>query len=428
MDDAIPFAPPPCPLPRSAGVICEFNPFHNGHARLLTAMREAVGEGGCVLCLMSGRFVQRGTPALADPYLRARMALLGGADLVLELPFPWSCAGAEGFAEAGVHILRGLGVDILAFGSETGDLPLLRAAATAMAMPGFREACARLVRDGTGTTEAFIRTVRVFLKGVPSCSPVPADFPASNDLLAINYLRALDRQGGGMTPLILRRQGLPYREDVLRDPAAPSASALRLLIRENPPDRLGDLLAGTMPTPALELLLSAIRAGEAPSWEDALLPYFHGLFRLSEPGSLRQVAELSGGLADRMVRAAREAGRPEDFMEALRTRLYPDARLRRGMLYATAGVRAEDVKFPPTYTTLLAANATGCHFLRALRKRRNAPVAVVTKPSHAPAGRQNHLAKQADALFTLSLPVPTGADRLTRQSPYILSDNERSPS
>lgn len=428
MDDAIPSAPPPCPLPRSAGVICEFNPFHNGHARLLTAMREAVGEGGCVLCLMSGRFVQRGTPALADPYLRARMALLGGADLVLELPFPWSCAGAEGFAEAGVHILRGLGVDILAFGSETGDLPLLRAAATAMAMPGFREACARLVRDGTGTTEAFIRTVRVFLKDVPSCSPVPADFPASNDLLAINYLRALDRQGGGMTPLILRRQGQPYREDVLRDPAAPSASALRLLIRENPPDRLGDLLAGTMPPPVLELLLSAIRAGEAPTREDALLPYFHGLFRLSEPGSLGQVAELSGGLADRMVRAAREAGRPEDFMEALRTRLYPDARLRRGMLYAAAGVRGEDVKSPPTYTTLLAANATGCRFLRALRRRKNAPVTVVTKPSHAPAGRQNHLATQADALFTLCLPVPTGADRLTRQSPYILSDNERSPS
>lgn len=423
MDDAISFAPPPCPLPRSAGVICEFNPFHNGHARLLTAMREAVGEGGCVLCLMSGRFVQRGTPALADPYLRARMALLGGADLVLELPFPWSCAGAEGFAEAGVHILRGLGVDILAFGSETGDLPLLRAAATAMAMPGFREACARLVRDGTGTTEAFIRTVRVFLKGVPSCSPVPADFPASNDLLAINYLRALDRQGGGMTPLILRRQGQPYREDVLRDPAAPSASALRLLIRENPPDRLGDLLAGTMPTPVLELLLSAIRAGEAPTREDALLPYFHGLFRLSEPGSLGQVAELSGGLADRMVRTSRETGRPEDFMEALRTRLYPDARLRRGMLYAAAGVRVEDVKTPPAYTTLLAANATGCRFLRALRKHKNAPVAVVTKPSRAPAGRQNHLAKQADALFTLCLPVPTGADRLARQSPYILLRN-----
>ena len=72
----------------ASGVICEFNPFHNGHAYLLSRMREQVGEDGCVVCLMSGRFVQRGEPSIADPYLRARMALAGGADLVLELPFP----------------------------------------------------------------------------------------------------------------------------------------------------------------------------------------------------------------------------------------------------------------------------------------------------------------------------------------------------
>ena len=83
---------------RVSGVICEFNPFHNGHAYLLSRMREQVGEDGCVVCVMSGRFVQRGEAALADPYLRAETALAGGADLVVELPFPWSCAGAEHFA------------------------------------------------------------------------------------------------------------------------------------------------------------------------------------------------------------------------------------------------------------------------------------------------------------------------------------------
>ena len=78
----------------ATGVICEFNPFHNGHGYLLSRMREQVGEDGCVICLMSGRFVQRGEAALADPYLRAEMALAGGADLVLELPFPWSAGSA----------------------------------------------------------------------------------------------------------------------------------------------------------------------------------------------------------------------------------------------------------------------------------------------------------------------------------------------
>jgi predicted nucleotidyltransferase len=377
------------------------------------------------------------------------MALCGGADLVLELPFPWSCAGAESFAEAGIHILLDLGVDTLALGSETGDLPLLRAAAQATEMPGFQDACAGLLRNGAGTAEAFIQTLRAFLEHAPSGCPVPAHFPCSNDLLAINYLRALNRQGGPMTPLVLRRQGQSYREEVLRDPTAPSASALRRLILENIPARparfdnqgnpaggplggpLGGLLEGTMPSPALELLLSAIRAGTAPTNENALLPYFHGLFRLSDPSTLGQAAELSGGLADRMVRAARETGRPEEFMEALGTRLYPDARLRRGMLYAAAGVRGEDVKSPPAYTTLLAANATGCRFLRSFRKRiqkEGRRFQVVTKPAHAPAGRQNNLSAQADSLFTLCLPVPTGADWLIKQSPYILSDHERSPS
>ena len=88
---------------RSSGVICEFNPFHGGHAYLLSRMREQVGADGCVVCLMSGRFVQRGEAAMADPYLRAETALAGGADLVLELPFPWSAGSAEFFASAGVR-------------------------------------------------------------------------------------------------------------------------------------------------------------------------------------------------------------------------------------------------------------------------------------------------------------------------------------
>lgn len=98
-------------LSPAAGVICEFNPFHNGHVRLLRAVRGALGDGVCIVCVMSGRFVQRGEPAAADPYLRARAALCGGADLVLELPFPWSAASAEHFADAGVSVLSGLGVE-----------------------------------------------------------------------------------------------------------------------------------------------------------------------------------------------------------------------------------------------------------------------------------------------------------------------------
>ena len=138
----------------TTGVICELNPFHGGHAYLLSCMREEAGDEGLVVCLMSGRFVQRGEAAVADPYLRAKTALAGGADLVLELPFPWSAGSAEHFAAAGVTLLARLGVDCITFGSECGDPNLLSAAAKAPSAPGFGEVYATLCRKGAGTAAA----------------------------------------------------------------------------------------------------------------------------------------------------------------------------------------------------------------------------------------------------------------------------------
>ena len=110
---------------RIAGIICECNPIHGGHLYL---MREARRQGAdAVVCVMSGCFTQRGEAAIADPHTRAHALILGGADAVVELPFPFSCAGAEFFAAAGVEILNRLGVGELWFGSECGDLEIGRA-------------------------------------------------------------------------------------------------------------------------------------------------------------------------------------------------------------------------------------------------------------------------------------------------------------
>ena len=219
---------------RASGVICEFNPFHNGHAYLLSRMREQVGDEGCVICLMSGRFVQRGEPAMADPYLRAKMAIAGGADLVLELPFPWSAGSAEHFATAGVRVLSRLGVDAITFGSESGNLALLEHAAKAVANPDFGEVYARLCRKGNGTTAAYAEALRQVAE--MDSAPLPEGFPSSNDLLGIAYLRALDlvAHEGGHHPhaAVVTRVGSGYREEMLTDGAYPSATAIRALLRE----------------------------------------------------------------------------------------------------------------------------------------------------------------------------------------------------
>lgn len=422
--------PPRSAAARVAAAICELNPIHNGHVRLLRTMREEVGTDGCLICLMSGRFVQRGTPAVADPYIRAKAALAGGADLVLELPFPWSASGAEFFAMAGVSILTRLGVDRVAFGSECGDLDLLQTAAEALSAPSFSELCATRVRAGAGAAAALEQVLKHALQE----KALPESFPSSNDLLAIQYLRALSETGSAAQPLVIRREGQDYRDTLLTDTSAPSATSLRLLMQEaaDDPDTLSAILEGTMPGEARICYLEALRGGEAPAREGALLPFFHTFLRLADPNELSRLAELSGGLAHRLVSTALATPTPQAFWNSLHSRLYTDARLRRALLYAAVGVTEADLRTPPTYTTLLAATPRGCAFLKAYRASHRAAVKdsitqadsipIVTKPADAPEGRQTELSRRADALFTLCLPRPTEAVAPLRHRACIRTD------
>ncbi len=408
---------------RTSGVICEFNPFHNGHAYLLSRMRELVGEDGCVVCVMSGRFVQRGEAAMADPYLRAETALAGGADLVVELPFPWSAGSAEHFAAAGVDILTRLGVDTLVFGSERGDLTLLSAAAEAIDAPSFGEIYATLCRKGIGTTAAYAEALR---RVCPTA--LPEGFPDSNELLGIAYLRALKKAeatvGYAPAPHTVTRLGSGYRTNTLTEGEYPSATALRALIREAAcdPVALEAILEGTMPTDSLSILLEAIRRDEAPLEGQRLMEFFHTYYRLRSPADPEVCAEWGGGIAPHICRRAREEATPEGFFTSLRTKQYTDARLRRALLFGVTGVTEADLRAMPAYTTLLAATAKGCAFLKEWRKahKDDGDFAIVTKPADSPEGRQRELAELADSLFTLCYPAPRAAGEHMRRSPIII--------
>ena len=408
----------------SSGVICEFNPFHGGHAYLLSRTRELVGDEGCVVCLMSGRFVQRGEAAIADPYLRAQMALAGGADLVLELPFPWSSGSAEFFASAGVSALSRLGVEHLIFGSESGDLSLLTAAAEAINTSAFSETYAEVCRAGMGTTAAYVEALK-------RVCPVefPASFPSSNELLGIAYLCALKQYeataGHAPKPYTVPRLGAGYREDTLSPDGFPSATALRAVIREASSDPLAleAILEGTMPLDSLNVLLRAVSTEDAPLSNQRLLAFYHTFYRIRSPEEFKGCAEMGGGLANHICRLARETATPEEFFQGLRTKYYTDARLRRALLFGALGVTDRDLKTAPAYATLLAANGRGCAFLKEWRKaNKDDPdsLLIVTKPADAPEGRQKKLSRQADSLFTLCYPTPKTAGELTRKSPIIL--------
>ena len=411
---------------RASGVICEFNPFHNGHAYLLSRMREQVGEGGCVICLMSGRFVQRGEIAVADPYLRAKTALAGGADLVLELPFPWSCAGAEHFALGGVWILHRVGVESLTFGSETGDESLLYHAEAAINSPTFGEVYATLCRKGMGTAAAFSEALRAAVS-----FPLPEGFPASNDLLGISYIRALHllfaTEGHAPRAEIVTRLGASYREEMLTNCEYPSATALRTLIREAACDHvaLESILSGTMPPGSLAHLMTGVQSGELPLSGDRLMPFLHAHYRLADPAAMESLAECGGGIMGHICRVARETPTASGFFDALRTKQYTDARLRRALLFGVLGVEEDDLLTKPMYTTVLGANERGRAYLRTWQKEHKDelwpwPFEIVTKPADAPESWQRALGERADALYTLCYPAPKAAGEMYRKGPAMV--------
>ena len=199
----------------TAGIVAEYNPFHRGHAWHIARTRRTLGADTAVICVMSGHWVQRGECALTDKWSRAALALSGGADLVLELPTPWAMASAESFARGAVGLLAATGVvDVLSFGSETGELAPLRAAAAALDGSDYPER----LRAGLARGLSFPAARQ---------AAVGADCLASpNDNLGVEYLRALPP---GMEALTIPRRGAAHD-----GPAAggfASASELRALLR-----------------------------------------------------------------------------------------------------------------------------------------------------------------------------------------------------
>ena len=392
-----------------AGIICECNPLHGGHLHL---MERARADGAdAVVCVMSGCFTQRGEAAVIDPRTRAKMLLeSGGADAVLELPFPYSASGADYFAAAGVSILDRLGVDALWFGSECGDLSALRQGAEIALSESFQNAYRQRCRNRTeGTAEGYLQLLEE-LGG-------PAQL-LSNDILGISYLKALMLRGSRMVPVTVKRQGAAYRETNLNPLAYPSASALRSALAREGIDAWRPFLSESL----LNLSKKSMEQGTAPAdlkcAERAILSHF----RLVSPEALEQAPELQGGLGRRVAEAARSAVSLEALLAASVTKKYTESRVRRGILFAMTGVLEADLRREPAYAVLLAANSIGCRFLAERKKLRSIPVVTChgDLPDSADARRQAALTEAAFSLYGLALPSPVSGDFFLRCSSEIV--------
>ena len=224
---------------KTAGIIAEYNPFHTGHEYQINYIKEKLRIDYAVIA-MSGDFVQRGTPALFSKYVRAEMALQSGADLVLELPVSISSASAELFARGGVQLLDGLGVtDILCFGSECGDTDALMELAKILAEEpeDFQTALRRNLKNGM----TFPKARSMALSAVfPESEKYQQLLSSPNNILGIEYCKAILRENSSISPVSIKREGNDYHENTLSENHFPSASAIRNAILDFNAPPIGD--------------------------------------------------------------------------------------------------------------------------------------------------------------------------------------------
>ena len=397
----------------AAGIIAEYNPLHLGHCCQLRRLRALLGEETPVICAMSGNFVQRGDFALLGKHARAEAAVRSGADLVLEIPLSWACAPAERFAQGGVEVLLGTGlVTDLVFGSESADAGAIRSAAEALLGPDFPEALRRELAGPYSFAAARQRALAGLIgeEGAEVLS-------RPNDILAVEYAKALSREGSEVHLVPILRQGAGHDQD---GGEYPSAGSIRRMIQEG---RRAEALAAM--APAMRELYEAEEArGRAPVFaagaERAILAQ---LRRMGEADFLALDAG-GEGLGNRLAAAAREAASLEELLDRAKTKRYAYSRLRRLALWAYLGLRPETLPARVPYLRPLAMNQRGRALLAEARRRAALP--ILTKPADV-----RRLSPEAQAVFrrevlatdlyTLAFPgdpAPGGAE--WREGPRVL--------
>ncbi len=378
-------------------VICEYNPFHNGHAYQLRKQKEEL-SCDAVLCLMSGHFVQRGEPAVCDKWARAKMALSSGADLVLELPAAYSLCSAEGFAQGAVSLLSALGLDgYLAFGSETADIDKLTVAAELCQNEQFEEEIRKHLATGVSYPQAYRLAAASLLD-----EETAAVLDNPNDVLGIEYLRALKRTGASLKPAVVKRE--KGQHDVLKpDDEFLSATGIR--------ERLfaGDEISSFMPPAAYETLMDECKLGRAPVSAEGLSMLLCYVIRQKSASELKQISGVSEGMEMRLKQAAGTCRSFSEMVSAIKTKRYPQTRIQRILMKTLLGITKDDEGLKPAYVRVLGIGKNGRELLRKLNE--TAKIPVITKVADAAfsekeAQRMFALDLAATDLYTLLYPNP----------------------
>lgn len=381
---------------KTAGIIAEYNPMHNGHIYHINKTRETFGATH-VVAVLSSNCIQRGEFSMFSKWTRAGFAVKNGVDLVIELPSFWSCSFAQRYASGGVSLLNSLGcVDILSFGSECGDIDLLKRCSSLQNDKALSETIKAQLSEGL--TFASARTKAIESVYGNNISDV---FKHPNNNLAIEYINALEKYESTITPMTVKRLGTYYGNSSDQNLFA-GASYIRELIQSNKD------ISSLVPVNIISDITKEISTGKAPCSLELLESAVLCALRQMSSYDISLMPEISEGIEYRIYEAAQNACSLDELYSLSKTKRYTMARIKRIVLYSFIGMNNNRYSGNPPYIKVLAMNGHGKDLLKRITEKTELPVIIKASDSEKLKGYSKEIYELEafiSNVYSLSSPV-----------------------
>ncbi|PYZ97909.1 hypothetical protein CR205_04755 [Alteribacter lacisalsi] len=391
---------------KTTGLVVEYNPFHNGHQYHLTESKQKTGAE-IVIAVMSGSFLQRGEPALTDKWTRTKMALMGGCDLVVELPFAYAVQHASIFARGAVALLDKLGAQSVVFGSEDGNIERFKD--TNRLLKEKKEEFDHFVQEGLQEGFSYPRASSYAYSRVAPGNFEGVDLSEPNNILGLQYCEAAEELGGRITPMTITREQSGYHDTTLGTGSIASATGIRRTLFSddaNPED-----IRPFVPLSTYTCLQEyKERRGCFHSWDD-YFPFLRHKLITESAHELSSLYEMEEGLEHRFKKALHAARDFETFISYIKTKRYTRTRLQRAMVHMLMNTKKdwyhkEADPLKPEYIRLLGMSDAGQKYLSSIKKKLEIPLV-----SNASKGTHPLFTKDIEAAAVHSLPFAADQDK-----------------
>ena len=350
------------------GIVCEYNPFHNGHLHHIN-MAKKLTHADYVICVMSGNFVQRGEPAILDKWTRTKMALLSGVDMVIELPIPYCISSAYYFAKASISILNSLNiVTDLCFGSEIGDIKPLQDIANILINEPLEYK--NHLKKYLDLGNSYAKSRELALSEYLNNKSIKDIMACPNNILGIEYLKALSELKSNIVASTITRTS-DYNSNEINSSVV-SSSAIRNLLHDNQLDlsKISSL------TPNSNLFIEAINSGIAPIFLEGFDNILFSKLRCMSISELSNINFVTEGFENRLKKCIDITSCTDDLISSLHTKRFTDTRIKRILLNALLGIDKQSFEkySNPSYIRILGVSKKGKKLLGTISKSSNLPI------------------------------------------------------